>query len=865
MQQGQVSSSRYVGGPLMSDVTVRVRNVTTALYRRYRPESFADVIGQEHVTEPLMQALRTGRVNHAYLFSGPRGCGKTTSARILARCLNCEQGPTDIPCGVCDSCVALARGGSGSVDVIEIDAASPRWCRRRPRPARARVLRPGVVPVQDLHHRRGAHGDAAGLQRAAQDRRGAARAREVRVRHDRAREGHRHDPLADPPLPVPPGAAAAAAGLPRRAVRGRVGGGRARACCPSSSAPVAGSVRDSLSVLDQLIAGSGERGPDLRERGRAAGVHRRRAARRHRRRPGRRQTPPPSSSRSTRSSSPGTTRGASSRTSSSGCATSSSSRPSRTARRRCCAGVPEDQLERMRQQAAAFGPGALSRAADIVNAGLTEMSGATAPRLQLELICAGSCCPVPPVRAATPRASTASSGGWTSAGARRQPQAPPLRSPSRGQAPAPATARQATSPDAEAQGGPAAGRAAAAAGRPAGRAAAGPAAERAQPERSGREQRPGQARPARSAGQSARRSPVRATPGRAAAGASGRPAGTGATGGPAAGTGSRQPDGSEPGGGAVRCGAPAPRHARRHRHRRHPALVARRAGQDLLDQAGDVDVPVRARAGPGLRRPAAAAGHLDDRAGQHLPQGPARRAGASGAHRGARRRRRRRGHPHPGVRGRPRPGELRVGPHGTVAGTGAPARPGPVRGRPLVPGPRGSAGHGCGVPGPRRPRSRARRRLERPVGAAAGVGHRGIPCPAAPTRRTGPTPARTAAPGPVRPRPARRPSTTAPRHRTRPRCTRTAPLRTPRHRHRLRHSRQPEPEREPAPTRTASPMERARQAVAREAGARRAAAPVAADDSSVSADDEDIEDAGAMGVPVIERVLGGTVMGELDQ
>ena len=98
--------------------------MSTALYRRYRPESFADVIGQEHVTEPLMQALRTGRVNHAYLFSGPRGCGKTTSARILARCLNCEQGPTDVPCGVCDSCVGLARGGAGTVDVIEIDAAS---------------------------------------------------------------------------------------------------------------------------------------------------------------------------------------------------------------------------------------------------------------------------------------------------------------------------------------------------------------------------------------------------------------------------------------------------------------------------------------------------------------------------------------------------------------------------------------------------------------------------------------------------------------------------------------------------------------------------------------------------------------------
>ncbi|WP_134772273.1 DNA polymerase III subunit gamma and tau [Ornithinimicrobium flavum] len=98
--------------------------MSTALYRRYRPESFADVIGQEHVTEPLMQALRSGRVNHAYLFSGPRGCGKTTSARILARCLNCEQGPTDTPCGTCESCVALARDGAGSVDVIEIDAAS---------------------------------------------------------------------------------------------------------------------------------------------------------------------------------------------------------------------------------------------------------------------------------------------------------------------------------------------------------------------------------------------------------------------------------------------------------------------------------------------------------------------------------------------------------------------------------------------------------------------------------------------------------------------------------------------------------------------------------------------------------------------
>ena len=95
-----------------------------ALYRKYRPATFAEIKGQEQVTEPLRQALRSGRINHAYLFSGPRGCGKTSSARILARSLNCVNGPTPDPCGVCDSCVALAPSGPGSIDVIEIDAAS---------------------------------------------------------------------------------------------------------------------------------------------------------------------------------------------------------------------------------------------------------------------------------------------------------------------------------------------------------------------------------------------------------------------------------------------------------------------------------------------------------------------------------------------------------------------------------------------------------------------------------------------------------------------------------------------------------------------------------------------------------------------
>lgn len=95
-----------------------------ALYRKYRPATFAEVVGQEHVTEPLSTALAAGRINHAYLFSGPRGCGKTSSARILARSLNCAQGPTAAPCGVCESCVALAPNGPGSIDVVELDAAS---------------------------------------------------------------------------------------------------------------------------------------------------------------------------------------------------------------------------------------------------------------------------------------------------------------------------------------------------------------------------------------------------------------------------------------------------------------------------------------------------------------------------------------------------------------------------------------------------------------------------------------------------------------------------------------------------------------------------------------------------------------------
>ena len=119
--------------------------MSIALYRRYRPDTFQDVIGQDHVVKPLMAALRSGRISHAYLFSGPRGCGKTTSARIMARCLNCAEGPTDTPCGKCESCKDLATGGSGSLDVVEIDAASHNGVDD----ARELRERAGFAPVRD--------------------------------------------------------------------------------------------------------------------------------------------------------------------------------------------------------------------------------------------------------------------------------------------------------------------------------------------------------------------------------------------------------------------------------------------------------------------------------------------------------------------------------------------------------------------------------------------------------------------------------------------------------------------------------------------------------------------------------------------
>ena len=217
-----------------------------ALYRRYRPDTFADMIGQDHVTTPLSAALANNRVNHAYLFSGPRGCGKTTSARIMARALNCEQGPT---ADALRRVRLLRRAGHRRARLARRDRdrrGQPRRRRRRPRPARTRVLLARAGPLQGLHHRRGPHGQQGGLQRPPQARRGAAVPPALHLRDHRAGQGHRHHPVAHPPLPVP---------------AGRAQGAWATTCSPSARARAstieptvvplivragAGSVRDSL-------------------------------------------------------------------------------------------------------------------------------------------------------------------------------------------------------------------------------------------------------------------------------------------------------------------------------------------------------------------------------------------------------------------------------------------------------------------------------------------------------------------------------------------------------------------------------------------------------------------------------------------
>jgi DNA polymerase-3 subunit gamma/tau len=361
--------------------------VATALYRRYRPETFAELIGQSQVTDPLRTALRTDRVNHAYLFSGPRGCGKTTSARILARCLNCAEGPTDTPCGTCPSCIELSRDGGGSLDVVEIDAAShngvddARDLRERAvfAPARDRYK----IFILDEAHMVTPQGFNALLKIVEEPPEHvkfifATTEPEKVIGTIRSRTHHYPFRLVPPAqmleytqaLCDAEGITVAPGVLPLVV---RAGGG---------------SVRDTLSLLDQLMAGS--EGTNI-EYERAVALL-------------------------------GYTHGAlldevidSIGARDAAAAFRAVDRVIQTGQdpRRfvedllerlrdliivaatsaegaaaVLRGVPQDELDRMAVQSRKFGDAELSRAADVANAALTEMTGATSPRLHLELMVA---------------------------------------------------------------------------------------------------------------------------------------------------------------------------------------------------------------------------------------------------------------------------------------------------------------------------------------------------------------------------------------------------------------------------------------------------------------------------------------------
>ncbi len=295
-----------------------------ALYRRYRPETFEEVIGQDHVTEPLRAALAANRVNHAYLFSGPRGCGKTTSARILARALNCAKAPISDPCGECDSCRDLARGGPGSIDVIEIDAASHGGVDD------ARDLREKAffAPVRDRYkvyiideaHMVTTQGFNA-LLKLVEEPPPHLRFIFATTEPDKVLPTIRSRTHHYPFRLIPPRLLSDYLSQ----LAGEEGVAIESAALPLVVRAGAGSARDTLSVLDQLLGGAGPEGVTHKLATDLLGFTPTRCSTRSWR-PSRRVTAAPSSPSSTRSSRPARTRAASPRTCCAGCATWSSSR-----------------------------------------------------------------------------------------------------------------------------------------------------------------------------------------------------------------------------------------------------------------------------------------------------------------------------------------------------------------------------------------------------------------------------------------------------------------------------------------------------------------------------------------------------------
>ncbi len=360
--------------------------MSLALYRTYRPARLADVVGQEHITAPLTRALENDRVHHAYLFSGPRGCGKTSTARIMARSLNCEQGPTPEPCGQCQSCIDLAAGGAGSIDVIELDAAShggvddTRELRERAMfaPASSRYK----VYIIDEAHMVSTAGFNALLKLV-----------------EEPPEHVRFIFATTDPDKVLPTIRSRTHNYAFRLVGTKELQQHLASICEQEGVPAepaalalvaragAGSVRDSLSILGQVIAGSGPDGITYREVADQLGV-------------------------TDTALLDATVEAISARD---GAAlfqvieqvVDAGHDPRRfvsdllermrdvivvqsvpDAATNGLIDAPDDEVERIVQQAQSLGPAEASRTADVVNAALSELKGATAPRLRLEMMAA---------------------------------------------------------------------------------------------------------------------------------------------------------------------------------------------------------------------------------------------------------------------------------------------------------------------------------------------------------------------------------------------------------------------------------------------------------------------------------------------